>query len=95
MRGPGVSPLDGHLHANHPHLSAERLGHETNEKALKAEMLALATDHEEIRLPYGIKVNIKQQSRGAYQVKPTTFKTVKAYVPADVPQGNIGDIDVK
>lgn len=71
----------------------ERLGHEKAEKDIKAKLLALATDHEEVLLPYGIKVKIKQQSRDGYTVKPTTFKTVTAYVPKEgVPTGNIGDV---
>lgn len=69
----------------------ERLGHEKAEKAIKAELLALAKEHETIALPYGIKVTIKQQSRKAYSVKETTFKVVDSYVPANVPEGNLGD----
>jgi hypothetical protein len=61
--------------------SAERLGHERAEKELKARFLALAEDNDEILLPHGVKVKIKQQSRGAYSVKPTTFKTVSVYAP--------------
>lgn len=71
--------------------SEERLGHEKGEKAIKAELTALAKEHDTILLPYGIKVSIKPQSRAGFTVKPTTFKVVDAYVPKDVPEGNIGN----
>ena len=47
----------------------------------KARLLAAAGQADELLLPDGIRVKIKQQSRGAYEVKPTTFVTVKAYMP--------------
>lgn len=71
---------------------AERLGHEKGEKAIKAELQALAKEHDAIHLPYGIRVDIKQQARAGFTVKPTTFKVVDAYVPKDLPEGNIGDV---
>lgn len=69
----------------------ERGGHAKAEKAIKAELLGLAKAHDEIRLPYGIRAKIKQQSRGAYSVEPPTFKIVDTFVPANLPEGNLGD----
>lgn len=72
----------------------ERLGHEKAEKNIKAALLALATDHETVLLPYGIKVDVKEQKRSGYTVAPTSFKVLKPYVPKDgVPIGNIGNED--
>lgn len=72
--------------------SAERLGHEKAEKDIKAQLLALAKDNEEVVLPYGIRVKIQRQERKGYEVKPTTVVMVKPYVPkTGVPEGNFGD----
>lgn len=71
----------------------ERLGNEKAEKAIKAEMLALAKGAASILMPDGIEVKIKQQSRGGYVVGPTTFQTVSCYVPPNVPRGNIYGLD--
>lgn len=67
----------------------ERLGNEKAEKAIKAEVLALAKGAESIVLPHGVTVNIKQQSRAGYSVGPTTFQTVSCFVPPDAPRGDI------
>ena len=38
------------------------------EKDLKAKLLGLAKDNEEVRLPYGIKLKVVQQQRGGHVV---------------------------
>lgn len=75
--------------------AGERLGHEKAEKGLKAELLALAKDNEETRLPYGIKYSVQRQTRGGHVVPPHTATMLKPYVPANVPVGNLGDVDVE
>ena len=62
----------------------EGLGHDKALKAIKAEMLALAKDCEEIWLPNGIKLKIASVSRAGYSVKPTTYKTTKAFIPGNL-----------
>lgn len=63
--------------------STERLGHERAEKSLKAQMMALAGDAEEVILLEGIKLKIKQVFRKSYEVKASTYKTVEVYAPGD------------
>lgn len=63
----------------------ERLGHERAERALKAEMLAVARDAEILKLPEGVEVKLRQVKRGAYEVKPTVYKTVDVFAPGEAP----------
>ncbi len=46
---------------------------------IKAKLLAAAGDAEVLKLP-GATVTVKQQTRGAYEVKPSTFAVVKVRV---------------
>lgn len=65
----------------------ESSSHGKAEKAIKARLHALMKDYEELRLPHGIKVRLKQQARAGYTVEPTSFVTVNIFVPKDLPDG--------
>jgi hypothetical protein len=65
--------------------AAEASAHEKAAKASKALFKAVIEDAEEAILPHGIKLTATQQSRAGHAVKPSTFTTIKAYVPKDLP----------
>lgn len=48
---------------------------------IKARLLAVAGDAEIVRLPGGVSVKVRRQTRGAYEVKESTFAVVKVHVP--------------
>lgn len=62
-----------------------RSAHEKEEKKYKAKLRSVMGDAEEATLPYGVKLRAKQTNRAGYTVKATTFTTIDAFVPEDVP----------
>jgi predicted phage-related endonuclease len=72
----------------------EVAGNKRVEKSLKAQLQAIAKDHDAILLPNGITVKLRRQSRKAFSVAETTFTVVSVHVPDDLPddlpEGEIG-----
>lgn len=63
--------------------TAERLSHEKGEKMIKAMLRALMTDAEEAIFADGIRVRQKLVERKGYTVKPSSYVTIEAHIPAD------------
>lgn len=62
----------------------QRLGHTKGEDAIKMELRVVGKDHGKILLPHGINVTLKQNKTGV---------GMKAFVPADVPEGGLNDFE--
>jgi hypothetical protein len=69
----------------------QRLAAEKVEEKVKAELLGLLKDADEIELPQGIRVKIARSQRAGYSVKPTTVVSVKAHIPQQI-DGGFGGI---
>jgi len=61
--------------------AAQQRGHQKGADAIKAKMRALIGNAQEARLPHGVVVRAKQQSRKGYTVAPTTFTVLDPFVP--------------
>lgn len=68
-----------------------RLAAEKVEDKVKAELLGLLKDADEIDLPQGIRVKITRSQRAGYSVKPTVAVTVKAHIPQQI-NGEFGGV---
>lgn len=66
-----------------------RLAAEKVEDKVKAEILGLLKDADEIELPQGIRVKVTRAPRAGYSVKPTVAVTVKAHIPQQI-DGSFG-----
>lgn len=64
-----------------------RLAAEKVEDKVKAEILGLLKDADEIELPQGIRVKVTRSPRAGYSVKPTVAVTVKAHIPQQIDGG--------
>jgi len=65
----------------------QRLAAEKVEEKVKAEILGLLKDADEIELPQGIRVKVNRSARAGYSVKPSTVITVKAHIPHQIDGG--------
>lgn len=70
---------------------AQRLAAEKVEEKVKAELLGLIKDADEMELPQGIRVKVSRSQRAGYQVKPQTVVTVKSHIPQQI-DGGFGGI---
>jgi hypothetical protein len=68
-----------------------RLAAEKVEDKVKAELLGLLKDADEIELPQGIRVKVTRSQRAGYSVKPTVTVTVKAHIPQQI-NGEFGGV---
>lgn len=62
----------------------QRIGHEKGEDAIKLKLLVIGKDSDQIMLPHGINVKLKQNKTGV---------GIKAYVPADLEEGGLDDFE--
>lgn len=64
-----------------------RLAAEKVEEKVKAELLGLLKEADELELPQGIRVKVTRSPRAGYQVKPSTVVSVKSYIPQQIDGG--------
>ncbi len=64
-----------------------RLAAEKVEDKVKAEILGLLKEADELELPQGIRVKVTRSARAGYQVKPSTVVSVKSYIPQQIDGG--------
>lgn len=62
----------------------QRLGHEKGEDTIKLKILTVGKDSDQILLPNGINVKLKQNK---------TSVGIKAYIPADLKEGGLEDFE--
>lgn len=64
-----------------------RLAAEKVEDKVKAEVLGLLKEADELELPQGIRVKVTRSPRAGYTVKPTVSVTVKSHIPQQIDGG--------
>lgn len=69
----------------------QRLAAEKVEDKVKAEILGLLKEADELELPQGIRVKVTRSPRAGYSVKPTVAVTVKSHIPQQI-DGGFGGI---
>ena len=63
------------------HLAAQESGAKKAKELLRAELLALARDHDAIALPYGVKVRVSTRTIAEQTRKASVSKTLTVHVP--------------
>lgn len=65
------------------YLKGEESGAKKAAETLRAELLAIAKDNEEVTLPYGVKVKVSTRNVAAQTRKASVSQTLTVYVPDD------------
>ena len=65
----------------------QRLAAEKVEDKVKAEILGILKEADELELPQGIRVKVTRSPRAGYSVKPTVAVTVKSHIPQQIDGG--------
>lgn len=70
----------------------QRLNHDKGEKVIKAMFKALLADAEEATLLDGVRIRQKQISRAGHTVKPSSYTTIEAFIPATAAAAATGPV---
>lgn len=71
--------------ADYKYAKAQASGFDKAAELLRAEILALAKDHDVITLPFGVKVNVSTVQMAAQQRAPSKQRRIKIFIPENAP----------